>query len=612
MLSLYSRDTYSLRQHYRFRSLLLVALLLVVTEITWAQPLSAEGIYNHLHAKFPQYNNVTYAEPSENYLTPGDWLVQTPNSWGTSLSTYNQGFTPKGHNKIDPQFFVPTCQTQADCGGVSKCKTAAFTRDDRKLCLSSAHKVMEIFYNTFISANSTVDITTLGKPIGTIPLIMHPTDFAYTSTLRNAITTLGHKSIATGKPITIRLLEGAYPPFISEHSEQALESTHNSHNLQLGDPVLEWYLEDITSGLPANNKVTVSVANERSCSFKPNCGNHNDQQNIILKFSFNHGKTVIVDNSTVIAGGQDLWGDDYAGINPVNDSSIKISGAVAAGATAYMNTLWKYMSDHPSLLVNHCSTYSNGVISGCITDATAPNTRSTVINTNTFPVQAMFVSKLNNGVGVGDDADQSEVARVFALKNATTSIKISQQALFKIGHILPFARHPILHPLGTIDGNVIQAIAHAIRNHSTDVYIVTSQVNHTSYASPVDLQYLYDAILHSMKSDCDLNTGDAEEKLSSRSLQSNCYPDDAKAKQALNKHLHLAYLNYTDSTDSTIRAHNKFWMVDDKVFYFGSHNFYPSSLQQFGVIVDSTMAATDLNNTFWTPMWFNSNKFTPK
>ena len=42
----------------------------------------------------------------------------------------------------------------------------------------------------------------------------------------------------------------------------------------------------------------------------------------------------------------------------------------------------------------------------------------------------MLISKLNNGVGIGDDADQSEIARVFALKNATHSIKISQQVLF--------------------------------------------------------------------------------------------------------------------------------------------------------------------------------------
>lgn len=42
----------------------------------------------------------------------------------------------------------------------------------------------------------------------------------------------------------------------------------------------------------------------------------------------------------------------------------------------------------------------------------------------------MFISKLNNGVDIGDDADQSEIERVFALKNSTRSIKISQQALF--------------------------------------------------------------------------------------------------------------------------------------------------------------------------------------
>ncbi|WP_375359508.1 hypothetical protein [Candidatus Tisiphia endosymbiont of Neophilaenus lineatus] len=31
--------------------------------------------------------------------------------------------------------------------------------------------------------------------------------------------------------------------------------------------------------------------------------------------------------------------------------------------------------------------------------------------------------------------------------------------------------------------------------------------------------------------------------------------------------------------NTNARSHNKFWIVDDKVFYFGSHNFYPTSLQ---------------------------------
>lgn len=49
-------------------------------------------------------------------------------------------------------------------------------------------------------------------------------------------------------------------------------------------------------------------------------------------------------------------------------------------------------------------------------------------------------------------------------------------------------------------------------------------------------------------------------------------------------------------------------MVDDKIFYLGSHNFYPSSLQQFGIIIDSSEAVKSLIESYWNPMWKYSAK----
>ncbi|GAF89596.1 unnamed protein product, partial [marine sediment metagenome] len=119
----------------------------------------------------------------------------------------------------------------------------------------------------------------------------------------------------------------------------------------------------------------------------------------------------------------------------------------------------------------------------------------------------------------------------------------------------------------------MQALAQAILNN-VNVYIITSDLHAGSYSSHTDLQYIYNYLLQL--------THD---------------------KTKLNTFLHLATVSYTNAQKDNIGSHNKFWMVDNKIFYVGSHNIYPSSLQQFGVIIDSKAAAAQINKTLWNPLW---------
>ncbi|WP_425362703.1 phospholipase D-like domain-containing protein [Candidatus Tisiphia endosymbiont of Hybos culiciformis] len=547
---------------YKYRLILTIKLLLFTAQVTVAQPISIDDIYKHLLTTFPQYNNITYNKPSTNYFVPNHWLLQTPNIWGTSVEKYNQGFTPVGDNIIDKQFFVPTCHAQSDCLGVSICKRAEFTLDDRKLCLTNAHDILENIYSTIIKAESSIDIVTLGKT--------SLSTGAFTSMLRNAITTLGYKTINSPHPIMVRLLYGTY---------------HETPSMFIKD-----YLRNITANLPTKNKLVVSVTSVRSCMFRSNCGNEDVQHDIVLDFAWNHGKVIVVDKNILITGGENLWGDDYLEARPANDSNLKIFGAVASGATIYANILWDYVRHNPGLDVNRCYTYKDGAISKKCAHLFKVDTEfnnNSLRHLNDLNVQAMFVSKLNNGVGIGNDADQSELARVFALKNATSSIKISQQAFFMRGLLNNPLKHKMLPPLDTINGNIIQAIAYAIYYNSVDTQIITSNLTMTDSAY-VNLQYLYNYILQTIISE---------------------YKVDRKAAtKKLNQHLHLAYMSYNNIANKHIRNHNKFWMVDDKIFYFGSHNFFPSSLQQFGIIIDSREAAKSLIKSYWNPMWQYSAK----
>lgn len=130
-------------------------ILLFTIKTALAQPLSIDSIYQHLLITYPSYNNITYNKPSTNYLIP--------NIWGATLEKYGEGLTPVADNVIDAQCFVPICHTQSDCRGISTCRTADFTLDNRKLCLTNAYNVLDTMYNTIINATTSVDITTFGR-----------------------------------------------------------------------------------------------------------------------------------------------------------------------------------------------------------------------------------------------------------------------------------------------------------------------------------------------------------------------------------------------------------------------------------------------------------------
>lgn len=165
-------------------------------------------------------------------------------------------------------------------------------------------------YNTIINATTSVDITTLGRD--------YFSSGAFTAMLKNAIIMLG-KKINSPHLITIRLLYGTYK--------------------EVPPKWMQSYLNNIISKLPANNKLIISIANIRSCTFKSNCGNQEKQHDIFLDFSWNHGKIIAVDGNTLITGGENLFGQDYTQAEPVNDANIKIFGPVVNGATTYANIL---------------------------------------------------------------------------------------------------------------------------------------------------------------------------------------------------------------------------------------------------------------------------------
>ncbi|MEM9243947.1 MAG: phospholipase D-like domain-containing protein [Pseudomonadota bacterium] len=536
-------------------------------------PATIEGLYTALNQNFPQYRNVTYSTPRINYL-PSNWIIQTPDAWGETISDYNDGLKPASGQQFNRDYQAPSCNSDADCHAGRKCTRANFAQTS--LCLGPANNFQQRMYNLIANAKSFVDITTL-QPTDKRQFTM--TTDAFTTTLKNAIVALAYKSQTSTHPIYVRLLQGSFTPARDKDKDRARALkilVQNQHA----------YLVNIVKALPQNNKLVISIASQRSCAFmRPgNCGNINKQHSLYFSAAWNHGKIIDVDGKSLIVGGENLWGNDYLGKNPVNDMNIEITGPVAAGAVDYVNHLWQFVYIHQNKLrsnICHTYDYQTGRISKKCPDI-FPTSNAQTASASGLPVKAMYVAKLNNGV-LDKDADQSEFARVYAFGHAKQSIKISQQAL-----IQKFDRRQ-LYPLYAVNGTVMQALAHAVKTGVT-VDIVTSNLspNQKGYSSEVGAQAIYDYLLHLLTAQFGLK--------------------ESMAKAALRQYLHIKTVAYAanDRDASKTSSHNKMWIVDDHLFYVGSHNIYPSSLQQFGVIIDDQQATNLLEQQWWQPLWRNA------
>ena len=539
-----------------------------------------DQVYDHLrtvnNGAYLKYDGVTYSKPSENILRDDQtWLLQTPLLWGHNLTEYKASKAHSKTGEFDPIFKLAICSNDDDCGTLSKCEVAAFTLNDTKLCQMPEHIILNNLAKNIESATYSVDIVQLGDGNG-------PSREEFTDMLKNALYKLAKRSIALNHEIDVRILEGSYTPYTVQ---QNIFQQQSAELMQLSYTRLATYVKNLVKNLPQNNKLKISVANMRSC--QPGyCFNSGD---FLFDFAWNHGKFTNVDNYDLITGGENYFGEDYFGDNPVSDSSIELVGPIANSATEYANVLWNYVNSNQGHTVNYCYTYANGkTTNDCMVNINPAITNDRYPAYSGLTVKAMSATKLNHKV-LDDDADQSEIARVYAFKNATATIKISQEAIFNQGVGYLIIKRPILPPVTTVDGNVIQALAYAIHVNKVNVSIITSNLNATNYPSYVDLNYIHNGIRDSLL-----------EQFPSETSQ------DAEAE--LKTLLHLANIDFDQTNNTNIRNHNKFWMVDDHLFYLGSHNIYPSALQQYGVIIDSSAAGLEMNNKFWTPMWTNSDK----
>jgi len=455
--------------------------------------------------------------------------VQSPNRWG--------------HESRDLTFYaldkpLPACSSDADCNG----GTCAAIWSRRNVCLGHSDGLAVQVHDLIASARHRVDIA----------LLQPAPDTRFLGAVRDALAELARR----GRPVTVRLIIGQYPP----------------DNVDV--PA---FYKALTDGIDPG-PLSIAVAAYRSCVVSEDCDS----------YSWNHSKIVTVDGIDALVGGHNLWSQDYLVDEPVGDLSMRVRGPAAASAARFTDRLWEYVCANLDRKTSVALASSTG---GCPAPAALP----AAAGKGGLPVLA--VGRMGAGI-TGSFANQSELARDLMLGAARHEIRIVQQDLgFGLG------RADTLFPDSAID-----RLVDFLRQGRGDIYIVLSNLgakgkSGSTYSNDVSMMTL----AHHLRQEVQRRF-EARDPLSRYEIRRG--PDLVNAM--LCDHVHLA--PYRFGPDASwpggipLATHAKLWMIDGRAFYIGSDNMYPVNLQEFGYVVDDAKAAQELTDAYWAPLWQWSSK----
>jgi hypothetical protein len=490
---------------------------------------------------FRVFRGTTYHLTSGNRL-PRSWIMETPDVWGEQAAAVS--YVPLDCKNCDANFRLPVCRAPPDCSsGPCSPLLASVVRPGerpRRFCLGPADKLLDVFYTLVISARKSVDIVMLAPPA----------DGRFLAALRNAVTWLAY----SGRSVTIRAIAGDYPPAGADMRKFLDELVLDARSVP-------------------KSRLRVYTAATRSCDPATGCDG----------FSWNHAKIVAVDGNRAIVGGENLWSPDYLAKDPVFDISMELEGPAARDASRFADALWQSVcAREPVPGVNDHFAYFG---------ARATDTDDTCVGHIELPsddtrapgdVQILSIGRLAKGI-TQNFADQSLIARDLLLGAATRSIRMVQQ---DVAFALAKGAIDLSWPVAALDD-----IADLLTKNNGEVWIVLSNLGAAgpigSYSNGVPL----DVVAQKIKDVVAHRSGLKDPALS----------------DLLCRRFHLAPLRFGPDAAwpdrRPIGTHAKFWMVDDRLFYIGSENLYPTDLQEFGYVVDNAKAAAEIKKAYWDEVW---------
>ena len=485
------------------------------------------------------YSGTTYRLSYDNHL-PRDWILQTPNVWGRAAA--DVPFVLLDCADCDPDFGLRACVRTPDCGGGTRCAplAASVTAPGRR-----PRKFCVGHSDAFVDVFYNLVVS--AQQSVDVVMLQPAADGRFLAALRNATTLLAF----SGRPVTIRAIVGSYPPTGFDAAA---------------------FLGALSRDVAAapKSRIRVFAAAVRPCDGSPGCGS----------LSWNHAKIVAVDGRQAIVGGHNLWAPDYLSNAPVHDISMIVEGAAARDGHRFADALWGAVCSRPTQdKANAAYVFPGGTPSSA---AECPKTVPLPPEDDRKGgVPILSVGRLASGIAQGF-ADQSLIARDLMLGAAAHSIRMLQQDVaFAV-----LGGSDRIWPEAAI-GEMVDLIA----KKGGDVYLILSNLGAAGPVGEYSNGVPIDAVGQKIHDVARERTGLPEGQLSTLLCQ----------------HLHVAPLRFgPDGSwpgEEPIGTHAKLWMIDERAFYIGSENLYPTTLQEFGYIVEDKAAVAELRRSYWDKAW---------
>lgn len=483
-----------------------------------------------------------------------DWLIQSPDGyWGRDPQTLPKNLACEPTEKgCDPQFKRHLCSTNSDCASfnttcqVLDASVAVPGQTPKKMCLGSGDQLLNRFYRAIVSGKKRVDITTLALPTGRFYEML--------------VNSLSYLSLQKSSPLVRILLSGKTsrtPNFLNP--PKALVADLAERIVKVG-------------GKPKNLLLDLGY--------------------IWWGLSWNHSKIVLVDGDRVISGGHNMYDPDYVKDEPVFDASLEFFGPGAEKVQNFVNSLWQHVDDGYWADLAGCK--NDNSILGC--NVLRVKSTGRLIDAN---LSAIAAGK-SRMIGVGRKGhygdNPSDTAFISLIGRAKKSIYIAQEDIFSS---IPL---PIVGKaqewLGWDRSPSVKALVSAILDRNLFVRLVqTDQVdpNDPDGYGMVEAADARARVLNIL-------VMEAKEKGISP-------PAGSTLAQYLCKKFDIAPWRFTKGAEfwgngkTRMGSHPKVIIIDEAVFYMGSHNFYPANLQEFGIIVTDQKITNSFLDSYWNRLW---------
>ncbi|MBK5072017.1 hypothetical protein I2492_03160 [Budviciaceae bacterium CWB-B4] len=423
----------------------------------------------------------------------------------------------------------------------------------------TAQNLLQAITELLASAEYTIDISTLTPlPYG-----------LFLEAIKEGI----EAAIAKGHRPVVRVLEGVYFPLLTT-----------------GEPTSKMvsFLRELSASLD----IPIYVGAMQSSAL-----------------SWNHSKLIIVDGKRAICGGHNLWSSDYTGFGPVHDVSMQLSGPTITTAQNFLNKIWSVLAGYSRGCDIAKWYWSRLIYKGNIYKNALPVIKHNLAEP-TGDTKVLALGRMGDGlVDASPSANASQTARIAAIQNAKSHIRLSQQMIgvMDVGKAegISFG----------FDNEFVRALATHI-SQGRDLYLIVADSNGTSgvvggtYAGVGGVKEAARYI------------GEVVSKVSGKK--------GAALIELLSAHLYVAPIRIYDKQPDDPKAeswkwrkdkrvvepgnHAKVCIYDDEAFYIGSDNAYgivmnPQGLQEFGFMISGHEETAALVEEYWNKAWHYSSQF---